>query len=100
MYCKWHWDVKVDHSGAGSVTSTLVSRNNDQGVCASYLYSTFKINSKDSSGFRAEVINSTAYVFGETSSFNFTYQNNRLSNSMDINIEGYRARREITLIKQ
>ena len=34
-----------------------------------YSYSTFKINSEDSSGFRAEVINSTAYVFGGTSSF-------------------------------
>ena len=100
IYCKWNYSTKVNPNGTGSAISKLMEYNKDQGYCADSAYVTFKITSKNSNGLSAKIISSNVDIFGNTYSFSFVHQGNRLSSSMDININGYPARKEATLVKQ
>ncbi len=99
-YCKWNYSIKVNPDGTGSTTSKLIAHNKDQGYCADSAYVTFKITSENSSGLTGKIMSSNVAIFGNIYSFSFVHQGNKLSSTIDINIEGYPARREATLIKQ
>jgi len=99
-YCKWHYSVKINSDEIGNLTSTLIEHQKDDGYCASSGYVTFKITNENSNGFSGKITSSNIAIFGNTYSFSLAYQNNILSNTIDINIKGYPARRELVFVKQ
>ncbi len=98
-YCTWRWDVTIDSNNKGTISSSLIAHNNDQGYCASNGYATFHMEDITGNGFNGVVDSSDTSLFGGRNQMYMRYSNSQLTNTTSLNIEGYPATNQVTLHK-
>ena len=98
VYCKWRWNVTINSDGKGSITSTLVDHNRDEGYCANYGKASFYMTNVTDNGFTGNLSSSDTALFGGVSSLYMSSDSsNSLTNTANLSIEGYPAKRDTRL---
>lgn len=99
MYCKWNLLVDVSLNNTTSVSATLISSANINGAYDNFTYASGTSSNISSSEFIFNILNTSSdYIFGGNS-FNFTRNNNILSETRNFIFDGYSVKRETIITK-